>query len=600
MTAQRRLLAAVATYTISLAPAGALGGIDDLKGTRPGDLLNNGRFADAAGCASCHSVGTGPEASYLPVDTWAGTMMANAALDPVFHAALAVANRDAPGVGTFCLRCHSPVAFVRGHATPPDGTAFDAIDNQGVGCETCHRAEHAPASVSPGAPYLLGDAQLYYSDTTSKHGPYAHASGALSAHDAIQDPALGTSRFCGQCHQVTNPDRMLRGADGRDLGVAFPLDTTYEEWAQSDFGRAGSGMERSCQDCHMLRQEGSFQVGFMIDPPILRTNPRTHSFVGGNHWGIQAVMKANPERAEIHRPSFELTLKRTVENLRRSVTLTVLTPPATVQAGQPFDVNVRVENLTGHKFPSGYADSRQAWIEIALVNSQGAETVVSGRYDDATGEIDATPVPRIYRAWHGRWNNGQAEIEDHLALHDMIVVDTRIPPRGFVPTVTTQPTSHIDYAVGGQAAMRHYDQATLTVTAPTSVTGAHKLRVRVLFQSMTREYIEFLAREGGEAGHRLEEIYNQTDRAPPIEVALAQSDVEVMPPPSLPEPVDGGGDRSAGGAANDPSGCACAMVGGAKGEDSDSGPNGFAWSVVLVLFAVMRRRPQSRRLRHTT
>jgi hypothetical protein len=45
-------------------------------------------------------------------------MMANAARDPVFFAALAVANQDLPSVGTFCIRCHAPIGFVRGHATP--------------------------------------------------------------------------------------------------------------------------------------------------------------------------------------------------------------------------------------------------------------------------------------------------------------------------------------------------------------------------------------------------------------------------------------------------------------------------------------------------
>ena len=45
--------------------------------------------------------------------TWAGSMMANAGRDPIFWAALDVANNDAeelgiPGIGEFFIRCHSP------------------------------------------------------------------------------------------------------------------------------------------------------------------------------------------------------------------------------------------------------------------------------------------------------------------------------------------------------------------------------------------------------------------------------------------------------------------------------------------------------------
>ena len=37
--------------------------------------------------------------------------------------------------------------------------------------------------------------------------------------------------------------------DGRDTGVAFPLQSTYTEWAQSDFARRAQ--PETCQSCHM-------------------------------------------------------------------------------------------------------------------------------------------------------------------------------------------------------------------------------------------------------------------------------------------------------------------------------------------------------------
>ena len=57
----------------------------------------------------------------------AGTMMANAARDPVFFAAIAIARQDAPDSAVeHCVRCHSPTSYVRGHSLPADGSALDA------------------------------------------------------------------------------------------------------------------------------------------------------------------------------------------------------------------------------------------------------------------------------------------------------------------------------------------------------------------------------------------------------------------------------------------------------------------------------------------
>ena len=41
-------------------------------------------------------------------------MMAQAGRDPLFWAALDVANNDVPGIGDFCLRCHSPAGWLDG------------------------------------------------------------------------------------------------------------------------------------------------------------------------------------------------------------------------------------------------------------------------------------------------------------------------------------------------------------------------------------------------------------------------------------------------------------------------------------------------------
>ena len=521
----------LAILLVFAAEAGAAADIGSLKGTKPGDLAFPG-FTDADDCGSCHGGGINGDTSFLPSDTWAGTMMANAARDPVFFAALAIANQDKPGVGTYCLRCHSPTAFVSGHATPPDGSAFDKIDNQGVGCETCHRATQ---SIGADAPYILSNAQLVYTENTSKHGPYEDT--LSPAHGSVVEQSLSSAHFCGQCHQVTNPDVHLRDATGKDTGLEFPLDTTYEEWKSSDFGKPG---QKTCQDCHMPRKAGMQPVTKLFDSP-LHPDPREHGFVGGNHWGIRAVMAANPARATTFAKPFAQALQSTLDNLASGVKLTLSGAPKIITPGGTFQVKVKVENLTGHKFPTGYAETRRAWIGVTLVAADLKETPLAGGYDLATGKIQAIPAIHVYHAEHGAWDGTKGVAELHLALHDMIISDTRIPPAGFKASATTTPTSEIDFS-DGNGGYKSSDEVTLDLTWPGDAAGQVTLSARLYYQSMTKEYIEFLklANVTNTRGAELEAVFLATGEAAPLTIAKAEA--------TLGQPMTTTGVSSGGGA----------------------------------------------------
>ncbi|MCA9638938.1 MAG: hypothetical protein KC420_23080, partial [Myxococcales bacterium] len=106
-----------------------------LPGTQPGELRH--RFSDPTTCHNCHRGFDGSAG-----DTWTGSMMANAARDPIFLAALTIANQDVPGSGDLCLRCHTPRGWLEGRADPPDGSRLNQIDWQsGVDCDFCHRLD---------------------------------------------------------------------------------------------------------------------------------------------------------------------------------------------------------------------------------------------------------------------------------------------------------------------------------------------------------------------------------------------------------------------------------------------------------------------------
>ncbi|HWL94289.1 MAG TPA: hypothetical protein VNT79_12220 [Phycisphaerae bacterium] len=105
-----------------------------LRGTQPGDLepFNEIIPADEQ-CSGCHS---GDAPIY---DEWRGNLMAQSARDPVFYACLDIAEKDAPGSGDVCIRCHVPKAWLEGRSTPTNGMNIQRRDRDGVTCHVCHR-----------------------------------------------------------------------------------------------------------------------------------------------------------------------------------------------------------------------------------------------------------------------------------------------------------------------------------------------------------------------------------------------------------------------------------------------------------------------------
>lgn len=575
----------VAPLVLGLTTSTVWAGFDDLAGTKPGDLDFGGQFDAADGCALCHGGGFSGNRSYLPHDSWAGTMMANAARDPVFRAALAIANQDTPGVGSYCLRCHSPIAFVRGHTTPPDGSAFDSLDMQGIGCDTCHRAvSSGPAD----APYYVGNAQMLYSNDLAKRGPYADSS--VAVHGTTFDAALSTSHFCGQCHQVTNPARMLRDALGIPTSLEFPLDTTYAEWLNSDFSGAGGA---SCIDCHTQRPSEDLPVATSPQAP-LRKEPRNHAFVGANLFGILAVMDQNPDRAAAFPDAFALAIEQTQTLLSKAVKIEFVSAPSLVKPGDARNVTIRVENLSGHKFPTGYAEGRRAWIALVLVDSNGAETFLRGGYDEATGEIVDAASTHVYRAQHGHWNGSAAEPSEDLALHDMILSDTRIPPKGFVGAVGTFPTAEIDYG-SPNAGYRHDDEVSFDLPIPANASGQIVVSARVYYQSVTRGYVEHLALANvtDSSGQELLALYQKNPAAKPslaarIDLTIPVESAEASSSVSSGMGGNGGAPSGTGGTEVPNSrGCDCAATSQTK--------ETFGVPIVLgVVFCLRRRRGRER------
>src|SRR5262249_6166708 len=145
-----------------------------------------------------------------------------------------------------------------------------------------------------------------------------------------------------------------------------------------------------CIDCHMPKKLGMHPVTKMFGSPD-RPDPREHGFVGGNRFGILAVEHANPARYMAYQSAFDLAEQPTIESIAAAVKVTLTSSPPKASAGNSVDLTVHVETLPGHKSPTGYAESRRAWIAIVLVDAKMNEQSLLGAYDPATGDIAAAP-----------------------------------------------------------------------------------------------------------------------------------------------------------------------------------------------------------------
>jgi nitrate/TMAO reductase-like tetraheme cytochrome c subunit len=197
---------------------------------------------------------------------------------------------------------------------------------------------------------------------------------------------LRRADFCGSCHQQFVPGHAFRSID------------TLTEWEASPYHAAGQGVERACVDCHMPRADGV----------------ANHSVVGGN----LALAQRYPV------PGWEDAI---VANLAGAARLT-----AVWQAGS---VVASVQNVgAGHLLPTGVADIREMWVELAVLDAAG-QTLAKVGAPDANGLL-ADDGPRF--GMDIAADDGTRLKLHELSLAKSIPFDRRVPPGGAVP-ITIDP-----------------------------------------------------------------------------------------------------------------------------------------------------------------
>lgn len=507
-----------------------------VAGTQPGDI-GLGTYLSPNGCGGCHYGNAG-----APYPSFSGSLMASAARDPLFYAQLATANQDVPGVGRYCIRCHAPMSVVTGSANVGTESAMTMTDRDGVSCHFCHAMIDPLAgdagAASPGDPKVLahladpptayGNAAFVLDPAWLRRGPYADAA---PPHAATVSPFVKRSEMCGTCHDVGNL-RVTRAPDGTygyvpagqrapkpDPTQQFPLERTFTEWRLSAFadggvdmhgvfgGDAGSSVVSTCQDCHMPRVRA---------PACIFAGPRaelaTHEFAGASAWVLGIV-------ADYYGPAVDgAALARGQANavamLERAATLALTATGGVLRA--------RVTNQSGHKIPTGHIEGRRIWVNVVFVDGAGATLQEHGRWDPATGELDEASTT-VFEMKVGlspaasAVTGLEAGVTTHMALADTVVKDSRIPPLGF-------DNARYDALGAGAVGATYADgQNWADITFPVP-TGAVRAKVQVLYQTVTREYIEAL-RTGNHTdawGQALADLWEKSGKAAPIPIVGAE------------------------------------------------------------------------------
>ncbi len=488
-----------------------------LPGSQPNQ---SGNFRPPSQCDNCHSgFGLNIEQNF----NWKGSMMAQAARDPLYFATVDIANQDAPNSGDLCIRCHSPVGWLGGRSTPTDGSALTGIDLDGVQCHYCHKSvQPSPLGVNPYAsdptytsttygpdqtylgtlaniPPTTANGMYVVSNVDDRRGPIANAS---SPHSFLYSPFHLSSGMCGTCHDVSNPvftknasnqyvpNTFNAPAPSFDLRTMFPVERTFSEWSISDYNTAGgvfqpeygtdNGFVSTCQDCHMSRYDGQ-----ACAQGVTRQNLGVHDLTGGNtkvgRW-VRALYPGDVTAAQV-----DSGIVRARRMLQRAATLEV---EAQVGNGSVF-ANVTVTNETAHKLPSGYPEGRRIWINLKAFDAQQQLVYESGAYNSSTAVLTHDAQVKIYEI-HPGISPGLSGVVGqpagpsfHFVLNDTIYMDNRIPPRG----ATNAELAAIQSSVVDHA---YPDGEYWDVTDYELPIETDSIEVSLYYQTTSKEYIEFL------------------------------------------------------------------------------------------------------------
>ena len=406
------------------------------------------RFPSANTCATCH-----PD----HFREWSVSQHAYAQMSPVFNALHGKILQLTNGTnGDFCIRCHTPVGMNLQESEFMSNMDRNPTSREGITCIVCHRLENAYGKVSGRLAIVEGDLfEPVFGPTGGDELQRVLDSGEYSVNTergksgraihtgVVRFAQIGTSGFCGTCHDV-------------NLVNGFRLEEAFSEYKVTEAAKGGV----SCQDCHMGKVPGvnagydeapAAIVGGKPTTPRKRTN---HLFAGPDYsvihpgifphnvraaemaeirewltfdvdagWGDDAFEDNVPDDFEFperwefaddrydardiineNQDLLEEANEQRLAVLRAGYVLGEIVVDQAGPNGIKFSVEVR--NATnGHNVPTGFDAERLVFLQVTVTDADGKVVFVSG---DRDPNGDVRDLHSLYV------HNGEMKLDKYL------------------------------------------------------------------------------------------------------------------------------------------------------------------------------------------
>jgi mono/diheme cytochrome c family protein len=502
-------------------------------------------FTHSDNCVACHNNLQAPSGEDVSIGSmWRGSMMANSARDPYWHAGVRRETIDHPkhaaDIQDECASCHMPMTQRQSRVAGAKEEVFahlpiarDSSDAQrfagdGVSCTVCHQiaAEGLGSRDNFNANFALrptppdGARHIYgaYKVDEGRRTIMRSASGFVQE----EAPHIKQSELCASCHTLITK---AFGPDGSVVGE-LPEQMNYQEWQHSDFRKE----QRSCQSCHMPAVSGPARIASVLGDE--RESLARHTFVGGNAYMVRLLNRYRTELGITALPAeLEATARATVWQLQHDTAQLRVSPPQVESGALSFDVEIR--NLAGHKFPTGYP-SRRTWLHVTVTDGRGQMVFESGALnrDGSIQGNDNDVDPRRYEPHYEQiTSDQQVQIYEPilgdpagtpttgLLTATQYLKDNRLLPRGF-----DKATAAREIGVYGEAATdRDFTEPGDRVRYRVAVAGAGPFRVEVelRYQSIGFRWASNLEPYNAAEPRRFVSYYKATAAESSVVVATA-------------------------------------------------------------------------------
>jgi len=473
-------------------------------------------FAGSGACASCHTNMTDESGADVSIDAfWRATMMANAARDPYWLASVRVETLGAPQLKDViedkCTTCHMPMArttvavideaagllFESGFASPDH--PHHALANDGVSCTLCHQIE--PEGLGEMASFSGG----FTIDTerpADERPAYNRFAGNPDLSAVMQNASgfvpeqrehITQAALCASCHTLHTPYLDASGA----IAGEFPEQTPYFEWLHSQYAES-----TPCQGCHMPTAEGGVVTSVVGGEP--RSPFAKHVFVGGNAY-LLSIFRAFGDDLNLTASSehVEATHARTLDQLQNRAASLALENLG--YAGSQVTANVVVQNLAGHKLPTGFP-SRRAWLHVVIEDAAGNVVFESGGYDEqgriADDDHDADPArfephrkvisqPGEVQIYESVMVDTEGNVTNILLRGSGYIKDNRLLPVGFDKATAADDIGVDELALEDANFTSGGDRVMYSINVGDAA-GPFTIRAELLYQSIGYNWAEKL------------------------------------------------------------------------------------------------------------